>query len=67
MNSAFEPTHLHGACRRGLFFNVADLDKQVVIDVFQDENSDLNPYYPRFKSHQLDIEDTGINLKVVIM
>ena len=38
--------------------------KQAVIDVFQDENSDLNPYYPRFKSHQLDIEDTGINLKV---
>ena len=32
--------------------------------MFQDENSDLNPYYPRFKSHQLDIEDNGINLKV---
>ena len=25
--------------------------------MFQDENSDLNPYYPRFKSHQLDIVD----------
>ena len=49
---------------QNIFFNVADLDKQAVIDVFQDENSDLNPYYPRFKSHQLDIEDTGINLKV---
>ena len=49
---------------KNIFFNVADLDKQVVIDIFQDENSDLNPYYPRFKSHQLDIEDTGINLKV---
>ena len=47
-----------------IFFNVADLDKQAVLDVFQDENSDLNPYYPRFKSHQLDIEDNGINLKV---
>ena len=31
---------------------------------FNDENSDLNPYYPRFKSHQLEIEDTGLNLKV---
>ena len=49
---------------QNIFFNVADLDKQAVLDVFQDENSDLNPYYPRFKSHQLDIEDTGINLKV---
>ena len=49
---------------QNIFFNVADLDKQSVLDVFQDENSDLNPYYPRFKSHQLDIEDNGINLKV---
>tara|TARA_B100000963_G_scaffold271701_1_gene239890 strand:- start:1924 stop:3477 length:1554 start_codon:yes stop_codon:yes gene_type:complete len=28
---------------------------QNVLDVFKDEESDLNPYYPRFKSHQLDI------------
>ncbi|WP_440915700.1 protein translocase subunit SecD [Candidatus Pelagibacter sp.] len=49
---------------QNIFFNVANLDKQAVLDVFQDENSDLNPYYPRFKSHQLDIEDNGINLKV---
>ena len=49
---------------QNIFFNVADTDKQSVIDVFQDENSDLNPYYPRFKSHQLKIEDTGLNLKV---
>ena len=49
---------------QNIFFNVADLDKQAVLDVFKDENSDLNPYYPRFKSHQLDIEDNGINLKV---
>ena len=49
---------------QNIFFNVSDNDNQSVLDVFQDENSDLNPYYPRFKSHQLDIEDTGINLKV---
>ena len=49
---------------QNIFFNVADLDKKAVLDVFQDENSDLNPYYPRFKSHQLDIKDNGINLKV---
>ena len=49
---------------QNIFFNVTDNDKQSVLDVFQDENSDLNPYYPRFKSHQLEIEDIGLNLKV---
>ncbi len=49
---------------QNIFFNVADNYKQSVLDVFQDENSDLNPYYPRFKSHQLEIEDTGFNFKV---
>ena len=49
---------------QNIFFNVTDNDKQSVLDVFQDENSDLNPYYPRFKSHQLEIEDTGLNFKV---
>ena len=47
-----------------IFFNVDDQSKQLIIDTFTDENSDINPYYPRFKSHQLNIEDTGINLKV---
>ncbi len=49
---------------QNIFFNVIENDKQSILDVFQDENSDLNPYYPRFKSHQLEIEDTGLNLKV---
>ncbi len=47
-----------------IFFNVDDQSKQIIIDTFTDENSDINPYYPRFKSHQLNIEDTGINLKL---
>ena len=47
-----------------IFFNVDDQSKQIIIDTFTDENSDINPYYPRFKSHQLNIEDTGLNLKV---
>ena len=47
-----------------IFFVVNDNQKQSVLDVFLDENSDINPYYPRFKSHQLEIEDTGLNLKV---
>ena len=29
--------------------------KKVVLDVFTDEESDINPYYQRFKSHQLEI------------
>ena len=40
-----------------LLFDVEDQFKQVVIDVFIDEESDLNPYYPRFKSHQLEISE----------
>ena len=47
-----------------IFFNVDDQSKQTIIDTITDENSDINPYYPRFKSHQLNIEDTGLNLKV---
>ncbi len=38
-----------------LKFSVKEQFKQKILDVFTDENSDLNPYYPRFKSHQLDI------------
>ena len=49
---------------KNIFFNVIEESKQIIIDTFTDENSDINPYYPRFKSHQLNIEDTGINLKV---
>ena len=49
---------------KNIFFNVLDKNKQSVIDVFEDENSDINPYYPRFKSHQLIIEDTGLNFKI---
>ncbi len=47
-----------------IFFNVDEQSKQTIIDTFTDENSDINPYYPRFKSHQLNIEDTGLNLKI---
>ena len=50
--------------KQNIFFSVSDDKKQKVIDVFQDENSEINPYYPRFKSHQLEIEDLGVNLKI---
>ena len=49
---------------QNIFFNVTEENKQKVLDIFQDENSEINPYYPRFKSHQLEIEDLGLNLKI---
>ena len=49
---------------KNIFFNVDEQDKLSIIETFTDENSDINPYYPRFKSHQLLIEDTGLNFKV---
>jgi len=36
-----------------LSFTVDNQFKQTVLDEFNDEESDLNPYYPRFKSYQL--------------
>ncbi len=40
-----------------LSFSVNENYKQIVLDTFNDEESELNPYYPRFKSHQLDITE----------
>ena len=44
-----------------LSFSVDNKFKDTILDVFTDEESDINPYYPRFKSHQLDIiEDNNL-------
>ena len=50
--------------KQNIFFNVLDKNKKTIIETFEDENSDINPYYPTFKSHQLILEDTGLNFKV---
>ena len=42
---------------QNLSFSVDDNFKQTVLDEFNDENSNINPYYPRFKSHQLEINE----------
>ena len=42
---------------QNLSFSVDDNFKQTVLDEFNDENSNINPYYPRFKSHQLEIKE----------
>jgi protein-export membrane protein SecD len=47
-----------------IFFNVDDQSKKLIVETFADEDSEINPYYPRFKSHQLFLEDTGLNFKV---
>jgi len=47
-----------------IFFNVSSENKQIVLDIFTDENSEINPYYPRFKSHQLELQENGENFKV---
>ena len=36
-------------------FSAEEEFKKTILDVFTDEESDLNPYYQRFKSHQLNI------------
>ena len=46
-------------------FSVEDEYKQNVIDEFNNENSDINPYYPRFKSHQFDLNDIGTSLELI--
>ena len=47
-----------------IFFNVNENDKQKVFETFNDEKSEINPYYPRFKSHQLEINEVNSFLVV---
>ena len=43
-----------------ILFEVDIVDIESVLASFLDENSEINPYYPRFKSHQMDVvEDSG--------
>jgi protein-export membrane protein SecD len=42
-------------------FSVDENYKQTILDEFNNQESDFNPYYPRLKSHQLDlIEENDI-------
>ena len=49
---------------QNLFFSVDNEFKQIILDSFNDKESDLNPYYPRFKSHQLNITEENEVFKV---
>ena len=47
-----------------LSFSVDDEFKQIILDEFSDEESEINPYYQRFKSHKLEIEEDNNVLTV---
>ena len=47
-----------------LSFTVKSSDQQKVLEIFKDEKSEINPYYPRFKSHELEINEENNILKV---
>ena len=47
-----------------LSFSVEDEFKQIILNEFSDEESEINPYYQRFKSHQLEIEEDNNVLTV---
>ncbi len=40
-------------------FTVEKNLRQKIIEEFNDEKSQINPYYPRFKTHQFDFSDLG--------
>ena len=47
-----------------LSFTVDEKFKKTVIDILNDKESDINPYYERFKSHQLEINDVEGSLVI---
>ena len=47
-----------------LSFTVDEQFKKTVLDTFNDKESDINPYYERFKSHQLEINDVEGSLVI---
>ncbi len=47
-----------------LLFTSDENSRQIILDEFESEESKLNPYYQRFKSHQLDIVEENNFFKV---
>ena len=47
-----------------LLFTSDENSKQAILDEFKSEESRINPYYQRFKSHQLDIIEDNNSFKV---
>ena len=49
---------------QNLFFTSDKNFRQTILDDFNAEDSKINPYYPRFKSHQLEIAEEDNSFKV---
>ena len=47
-----------------LSFTVDEQYKKIILDEFSDEESNINPYYQRFKTHQLDIIESNNSFTV---
>ncbi len=47
-----------------IVFTVEEKFKQKVINEFNSKDSEINPYYPKFKSHQLELSDLGNSLSL---
>ena len=47
-----------------LSFTVDEQYKKIILDEFSDEESNINPYYQRFKTHQLDIIENNNSFTV---
>jgi protein-export membrane protein SecD len=43
--------------KQKIIFTVSDEHRQKVIDILNDQNSEINPYYSKFKSHQFDVKN----------
>ena len=42
---------------QSLSFKVKEEFKEEIIKIFNDEESEINPYFPRFKSHEFDLSE----------
>ena len=49
---------------QNLFFRVDNKDKEKVLEFFKDEESEINQYFPRFKSHRFEIFEENDLIKV---
>ena len=50
---------------KAIFFNISEPEIDKVTSLFLDKESDINPYYDRYKSHQFDLTVLGNEFKLV--
>ena len=49
---------------QNLYFRVDNKDKEKILELFKDEESEINQYFPRFKSHRYEIFEENDLIKV---